>query len=322
MSDTVRPRMAGDRREEAIRLLREGGTDAEVARRMGAVRKTIQFLRREVGIAPVDRATAARKGSEWKRSKRGPRYLRPSERNVLEVISGGPMTVDEVTAVRRGGGRRPTHQILVRLRKKGLAFCEGGPSPKPAYWQTIGWWLAHNSGMVWNVAQRIARKSRHLDVEDIASEVRVEVARCVRPFRPKGWKFSTYALSVAERSVRQWAVAEHARGVRLPFNLQMTRALDIGTTQLVDHLGREHLNVKRPSDDGFEPPLIAPDFWDRAVWGLDPRSAAVFLGHYRDGKTYVGLGEEFGVSRGRIEQIIRRAEEKVRKHGKLDEFVA
>lgn len=140
--------------------------------------------------------------------------------------------------------------------------------------------------------------------------------------RPRGTKFSTYAVKSGELAAREWAAKQRDRGVHLP------------QLRLFDRTAfpRAVVDIEVPDGDGTVLTDIIPgredpsprfpvDFWDRAVAGLPPREARCVVGYYRDGLTHAELGEELGYSRGRIEQLVRSGERIIRETGTFAKYM-
>jgi DNA-directed RNA polymerase specialized sigma24 family protein len=298
-------------KKRVLGMLRAGSTDAHAARVSGLHKNTVTNLRRAAGIPPLSGSEFRRKGAEG-RMYRPPSEIAAFQAELLAVVSEGPIPVRDIHVRMGRGSKLSLNKSLSRLRRKGLVICEGKKG-RNARWFTIGWWLEHHTALLWQYAHKIARKSPHLDIEDIVSELRIECAKCVKTFRPKGWKFSTYALSVARRAVGTWAVMERGRGVHFAWQVATTAPLTMGVGSLdVDVEGRDERDA----------PPVSPTFWEEAVKGLPERLAHVVLSHYRDGKNNEEIGRGMGVSRERVRQLIEKGLAEIRYRRNMDEYAA
>lgn len=311
-----------DRRERigAALALNPELTDTELGRLAGCSRMTAARHRAALGAPVLSRSERAAAGARTLRAARGKRANEPtpSERRVLEALAGGPLTIAGIAA-RTGVGYNPVHHLLLRLRAKGHAFAEGAGGRGGTQWYALNWWLERNRGLVWSAAHRVRGRNRHADTDDLASVAILAVAKCVRAFRPRGVKFSTYALRVAGYDATAWALAEGRRGVRV----SSARAFDakvgprIGSLEAMSGEGREAFAV---ADRGADAPPMDPDFWTRAVSGLPDRLAELVLAVYRDQRQQAEVAREWGVSRARVEQLLRGAERRIREGRALEEY--
>lgn len=302
-------------RARMVAELRAGASASEVARRLGRNTVTVSRQRDRAGIAALG------PGAAWRtRARRPANRPRPADALALAALADGPLVLAEVARRCAPAAARAVQARLFRLRAQGQAFAEG-PRHRPR-WVSLAWWVARNGGLVRSAALRIARLNPWCEVEDLTGEVLVAVARCARTMRPRGTKFSTYAIRSAELLAREWAAGQRARGVKLPKHALFDRRA------FTRHVG----SLDAP-DDGFSTPFasaipdrepnypdIPDDFWARATAALPPREARCVIGRFRDGLTYTALGAELNLSRGRIEQLVRRGEALIRETGALADY--
>lgn len=327
---------AAERRRTVAALVSAdpGATCAEIAKRIGCSRETVMRHRRAQGLPTLTRAEWTRAGGLTSSARRAGRsvadLLTRGQRAVLAALDGGPLSPQQV-AQRIGKTRVAASQLLYALRKKGLAFAEGRRGRARAdqggsgtKWHALNWWLTANAGMVYHVAHKVRAKNPHADVEDLASEVRLSVARCVRSFKACGVKFSTYALRAAYFDAVGFAMDERRGGIRVPQQLRFDGAIAAGVGSL-DAIADAQEGAEAPirelaaRADGDAPPMD-PAFWERATKGLTARQRQVVLAHFRDGRLYVDIGRELGVSRERVRQVAEQALELIRRGKSLAEY--
>lgn len=311
--------LTDDKRAEIVSQVRAGRSDAEVARDYKLAGSTVRRMRQSAGIPPRNRGEAARET----RRKNTPDIAlqQQSQRTALELVSSGPRTIGELV-LQSGLGKGTLRHRLQRLRKKGLVICEGTSGPGMAKWFSLGWWLEHNRGLVHLKAKEIHRLTGHISFEDVHSELVVRIIKNVSSFRPVGVRFATYGLRWAVLETKTWAANERSRGVYYPNHLGIVRDGLVRVGSIVCHGSSdpdEGGDDWLPDREDSSPP-VDPEFWDRAVVGLPPRLKRVVLGHFRDQMTYGQLGRELGCSKGRVEQLVRKAEEKMRSNVYLKDY--
>lgn len=311
-------------RAEIARRVGAGETDNSVAAALGVAPGTVRLVRRGVGLPALSPTERNRKGAARRRAGRGsPHAPTPAQARVLALLAGGPLPSAEVARRYGRGGPTTVRILLARLRRKGQALCEGRNGPGGARWLSLNWWLENNAGLIWRTAHKVCRRHRQLDPEDVASVARLAVARCVPTFRPRGVKFSTYAVPSAERAAWEYAARELAGGVHVAVHRLFDKAAAPAVSSLdalADEMGCG-ADTLAPEPDRAGPPAD-PAFWEKAAAGLPPVLGRLLVGHYRDGLTYSQLGAEIGKSRGRVEQLMRDAEARVRMSGALDDYDA
>lgn len=300
-----------------VAMLRRGRTACSVAREVGREPHAVLRAGERAGVPVPPASVYNRKGWEAKRKK----GLKPSpqSRTVLEIVSHGPMTLREVTA-RYGGCHESVGQALRRLRRKGLAVCEGTLGRWGTNrWLAVGWWLAANAGMVYKKAHELRRRFPSVDVEDIASQLRVEIAYRAKSFRPRGWKFSTYVLNPASMSTADWCRLQRNRGVYVP-------KWSLGATgvRVADHELQGNLRYERTRPDLPDAPIMDETFWEKAagVATLTPRERDIIVAHYRNGESYESIRHRYGVTKTAIGLSAQRALKKIRASGAMDDYDA
>lgn len=304
--------------EEAtmIAMLRSGRTAHSVAVKLGRETHAVLAMGAKAGIPVLSASDRNRKGWEVKRSKD---QFSPTEaaRRVLEIVSAGPMRLSEVIAkYDRDVVSETVGQILRRLRKRGAVVCEGAVGRGKSRWFSVGWWCQENRALIHRQVKHLRCSFPWVEGDDMYQQFVIEIAKCARSFRPKGWKFSTYCIGPATLSVATWCRLEVARGIHAPE--YMARTLG---SPVVDHelKGNWMYHRVRECPDA---PIVDESFWDKAASapGLTDRERDVLVSHFRDGQTHQTIADRYGLSRGRIQQIIEKALEKVRASGVLGEY--
>ncbi len=287
-------------------------SNAEIARLVGVQRNLVRKIRRESGVAALTGSQARGRGSVYKSAGSPPKS--PSDSAYLDCLARGPLGISQV-AKQRGVCYVSARRALLKLRRKGLAFAECQPGRKAVgrfgqRWYSLAYWFAKYQPLINAKACLIHKKKPHVALEEVVAQFHVELGKCVPYFRPGKSKFSTYGINVAVLSTRQWCSLELSKGVRFPSQLR-SRSLGLVTVSNVVFLGagdfiRDDKRIDVTDRDHCDAPPVIEDFWTRAVACLPPRERLIILGHFRDGRTFDDLGTEVGVSRGRVEQLIRK----------------
>jgi DNA-directed RNA polymerase specialized sigma24 family protein len=311
-------------------------TNAALAIHAECSRETAARHRRALGLRPLSRSQWAIAGRETVRARREPNALVGCEPRILAILDrDGPLSPAEV-AKRAGVDYSYCHKRLCSIRAKGKAFAEGRRGrgkgkergASGTKWCSFNWWLTHNDGLIWLAALKVHRipRNAHLDIEDIASEVRLTAAKCVRPFRPRGVKFSTYALTAAHHAAILWCLVQNRRGIHVASHRQYE------SNVVPPVMSFDAVASVEDDDSPFEPPareqISAPHndyaFWEKIATALPHPFNLLVVGYYRDGKKYDELARDVlgGKSRGRVEQMMRQAEELLRHSTTLADYAA
>lgn len=266
------------------------------------------------------------KGVSWRKAVLGVRTSRTLERTrVLDFLASGPASAGEIAD--HFEKRPPTvRKMMMELRDRNEAFCEGQRGPEGAVWVSFAWWMEKNWGMVHRTAKRVHAQNGWCEYADIVSEVCHSVIHCVRTFRVMGFKFTTYAFVSAERNTKSWAAAQKYRGVHIPQNI-VFRPDAIGVSVSdppespsgSDPSGFGWLEG-READPATVGPRLTEDVWEKVARVLNEKEAKCLIANFRHGVSYRVLGEELGVSKERIRQIVSGAFKKIRRCRVLAEF--
>lgn len=315
-------RLTADQKARAAELVRAGRSDAAVCRELGRVcPHAVARVRASIGVPVAARSEVNRGAWAVRKANRNPNAPTPAQARALAALADGPRSAAELHRILGASCPKSTRQVLSRLRCKGLAFCEGKNGPGNARWYALDWWLAHHDRLVWGAARRVHAKNRWCDLEEVHSEVRLGVVSCARRFRPKGFKFSTFAILSAERSALAWAARQRCRGVHIPSD-KVFGSGHFGVVGSLSGAGAdgEPCDIDVPDRAPDTGPHTDPEFWERAVADLPERWAAVVLGIFRDGKNEYQLAREWGISRQRVHDIKVEALERIRERKNLIEY--
>lgn len=173
--------------------------------------------------------------------------------------------------------------------------------------------LAH-----WAVGRFLRLNQLHPDYEDAVQVARLVLLNAGEHFRPElGLSFATYAVPSMQRRLILWKKIERRNGFRATGDCSKAEAADPPPkpTSLSGHDedGRpllEILATATPDRVGW----LDGDDVARAMRRLPRRDAEVLCVRYWEGLTLVEAGVRFGVSRGMIHLIEKRAIKNLRRY--------
>lgn len=162
----------------------------------------------------------------------------------------------------------------------------------------------------WAVGRFLGLAGEHPDFDDAVQEARIALLDAGRCFDPKyGVKFSTYACVTINRRLARWLKCQRRHG----FTWTGDSPIDHGQARRTKEpfpLDDDRLAVI--GADGELPAWMDAEELADAIRYLPRRDAEVLHARYWLGETLVQAGVRFGVSRGMIHLIEKRALERLR----------
>lgn len=175
------------------------------------------------------------------------------------------------------------------------------------------------------VVRQVDAKYRRLDVlaDEVVGVAWMAVATAMRSFDPAtGVRFSTYAFRAAVRRVSQFvaghrhAVILHDRSIRklrdgdlVLEDRRLDEPLMTHNGEAGESLGQLLADDARPVDDAATDAADVTALLD----GLKPRDRAMVLRYVGHGETLEEIGDDYGLTRERVRQIVGVALRKMRR---------
>lgn len=171
--------------------------------------------------------------------------------------------------------------------------------------------LDSHAAMIWSIAMKLHARNPGIDLDELHAHVRLGFCQAAARFEPsRGLEFSTYAYRSGWREGVLYCRQHHARGFHVPEHHPCWRCPATCEVDADKDRGRDEEDPATVRFPG--------DFWDHVVKPLPDRERHVILRVYRDGKQYPEVGAELGVTKSRVEQLHKRAMERIRL--RRDEF--
>ena len=141
-------------------------------------------------------------------------------------------------------------------------------------------------------------KSLRRDPDEVFSICVFAVAKRTKSYDPTRCPWGPYILTYAKQEAKTLLMQygylpdkRHGRYAEKPF---------INPSQVVEHIG------KKRDNNQWMRQIEARDFCEKALSILPDRQRDLVEKYYIDGMTQTELGKEYGVSKQRIEQIIKQ----------------